>query len=33
VMHRHYEAGRGNHHRVCRVTWRHHQRVRTCRSW
>jgi hypothetical protein len=29
VVHR--TATRG-HHRVCRVTWRHHQRVRTCRN-
>lgn len=45
VMHRHqdwrrdgdrdrrYHRGWRNHHRTCRVMWRHHQRIRTCRSW
>jgi hypothetical protein len=43
VMHRRtnwqQNANRGrhqgwrNHHRTCTTTWRHHQRVVTCRSW
>ena len=35
--HRNYDRGRHygwrNHHRTCTTTWRHHQRIRTCRSW
>jgi Ni/Co efflux regulator RcnB len=35
--HRGWDRGRHhgwrNHRRVCRTTWRHHQRIRTCRSW
>jgi Ni/Co efflux regulator RcnB len=43
VMHRRTSAhqdwnrgrhrGWGNHQRTCRTTWRHGQRIRTCRSW
>ena len=35
--HRDWNRGRHmgwrNHHRVCRTVWRHHRRIRTCRSW
>ena len=35
--HRNYNRGRHygwrNHRRTCTTTWRHHQRIRTCRSW
>lgn len=28
------EHVRGHHrHRVCRTVWRHHKRIRTCRTW
>jgi hypothetical protein len=28
-----HHYGWNNHRRVCRTVWRHHQRIRTCRSW
>ena len=35
--HRDYDRGRHygwrNHRRTCTTVWRHHQRIRTCRSW
>jgi len=35
--HRNYNRGRHygwrKHHRTCTTTWRHHRRIRTCRSW
>ena len=28
-----HHYGWRNHHRTCRTVWRHHRRIRTCRSW
>lgn len=29
---RHHVVRRA-HHRVCKTVWRHHKRIRTCRTW
>lgn len=33
VVHRTVHVRGHRHHRVCKTVWRHHRRVRTCRTW